>query len=187
MPRRKSQNAPDSHEQQIRIPIHLEDDRVVSALGRNGLSLSFCDIAFIRLCTANSARLCLELEAIDGRKIAVRWRAGNPGASSYFTLAVELMTRASRQNEFVTFAIGPSRRIWIAAWIGLITSIVVIIGMTWAVLTGLGIPTALLPMALAPVSLIAVLPILLNGPSQRVGLQQVVKSLAERQPASAAV
>lgn len=179
-----TQNGSDSDQRQIGMPVHLEDDRVAYAIGPKGRSLSFCDIACIRLSTFGSARLCLTLTAVDGRKIAMRWNARHPSASSFFTLAVDIMARVSRQNQFVTFAVGPSRRTWIAASIGLMTSISLIFGMTWVALTGRGLPTVALPMALAPFALVVVMPILINGPSRTVGLQQLLNALAEHQPAA---
>jgi hypothetical protein len=180
----RSQDSSAIDERNAGIPFRLQDDRVVSTRSTSGLGLSLCDIACIRLCKSGRARLCLTLEALDGRKFVLRWIADSPRSSGFFSFSAELLARVVRRNQFVTFSIGPSRETWIGAWLGLIMSIGVTTGMTWAALTGRGIPTATLPMALAPFALFTVAPILLNGPRRTVGLQQLINALAEHQPAA---
>lgn len=177
------QNSSDNDWNQKRLPVRLEHDRVIYGVGTRSMSVSLWDISCIRFCTSGLGRLCLTLEAIDGRSIALRWNAKNADESGFFTLAVKLLTRVSQRNQFVTLSIGPSPKAWIIAWLGFVTSIVIIIGMTWAALSGQGVPTPMLPLALSPFSLFFIVPILLNGPNRTVGLQQLVNALAEHDPA----
>jgi hypothetical protein len=171
-------------ERKADIPFRLKDDRVVSTHSTEGLDLRLSDIACIRLYITGRARLCLTLEAIDGSRFVLRWIADGPGSSDFFSFSAELLARVVRRNQFVTFSIGPSRETWIGALLGFIMLIGVPTGITWAALSGRGIPSAALPMALAPFALFAVVPILLNGPSRTVGLQQFINALVEHQPAA---
>lgn len=180
----KIEDSPAIDERQNGTPFRLQDDRLVNAVDKTSLSLSLSEIAFIRLNTSGRARLSITLEAIDGRKISLKWSARHPRALGFFSLSADLLTRVAQRNHFVTFSIGPSMRVWITAWIGLIISIGVILSITWVALTGGGISSVMLPMALAPIVLIVVVPILLNGPSRTVRQEQLINALAEHQRAA---
>jgi hypothetical protein len=179
------QNCPNNALLKGRMRVHLEHDRLVYAIGTKTLSVSLWDISFVRLNATTLGQLSLSLEAIDGTKIALRWSAKSASASGISTLAVNLITRVSQRNQFATFSIGPSQSAWVIAWIGVMMSAAVIIGMTWAGLSGQGVPTVTLPLALSPVVLFAAVPIILNGPNRSVGLQQLVNALLEHEPSRA--
>lgn len=168
---------------QDRLPVRLHDDRIIYATDKSNQALHLSDISHIRFCATFGSWLCLTLQAVNGRSVTLRWHALGPEASDYFSLSTELLTRVSRRNTFVTYSVGPSTGTWIAGWIGLLMLIGVIIGMAWAALTARGLPTFILPMALAPVALLIVVPIVVNGPSQLVGLQQLKNELSEHRPA----
>jgi hypothetical protein len=169
---------------QSNMPFRLQCDRLVHAYDMSSPAMSVYAIAFIRLCRSRRGQMRLTLEAVDGRKIALRWNDWSPEAHDFVSLSEEILTRVSRRNQFVAFSIGPSKVAWFAAWIGLILSLSVIVGMTWAAVIGRGLPTVSLPLALAPIFLVRVLPILLDGPCRTVSRQQLLNALSDHHQAA---
>jgi len=170
--------------QRNRLPVHLDDDRILYAYGKSNESLNLSEISHIRLSSSFNSRLHLTFQAGDGRRITLRWHPLGSQASSYFSLSGEILTRISQRNQIVTCSIGPSGCARIAGWIGLFTVCGITVGIASAALTARGLPTFTLPMALAPVALLIVMPIVMNGPKQLVELPRLISALAEHRSTS---
>lgn len=141
--------------------------------------MRLAEVAFIRLFPFSRLRFSLELEGIDGRRISLNWSAKDPNATIVLAAILDLVFCISRKNPFVTYVIGTPRGIWIAAWFGLLSSLCVTVLIAWSALYGRGLPTATLPLAVAPVALCVILPTLLGEQTQKVSLQTLLNKLAD--------
>jgi len=162
-------------------PIFLEADQIVHGLGAPKRIIKLSDVSVIRLDTTRRKRFCLVLDEIGGKKTVITEGVNNTDPNSFSAFVCALLTRMPQLNQFVTYEIGPSIKIWIAAWIGLFVSIAITIGVLWAALIEQRLPTAILPFAIAPVIMVFVAPILMAGRCQKVGLHMFLTALAERQ------
>lgn len=161
-------------------PILLENEHIVHDPGAKERIVKLSNISVIRLDTTRRRRFFLVLDDIRGRKTVIVQDAHEHDPNAFSAFVGALLQRMPQLNQFVTYEIGPSIMVWIAAWTGLFVSLGITTGVLWAALIEQRLPTALLPFTIAPVILLVVAPILLAGRRQKVGSQIFLAAVAER-------
>lgn len=165
------------------VPIRLEQHRILRGEGARQQSMSLASVARIQLDTSRKRRQRLILEGVDGGSMIIDRNPGASDADSFLRFIETLLKQVRQLNEFVTCVIGPSAGIRIAAWIGLATSLTILAGVIWALMSEQGLPSVLLPLAIATINLVVVAPIVLAGGPRRVGCSTFLAELGAGQRA----
>jgi hypothetical protein len=160
------------------VAVRLLGDRLVRGEGEGRQVLTLAWVSRLHLDTARPRGPRLIVEGIDNRRIVIRPGPGPEEAAAFAAFCETLMAQVPRFNPFVTYAIGPTVTTWLGASLALLVTLGVVVALARAALSGAGVATGFLPLALAPAALGLMLPVLLAGPCRNVEPDRLRSALA---------
>lgn len=110
----------------------------------------------------------LRLRTYDGRWFFIRPARCVEECSAFRAFALALLERSSRSNPLLRQSMGASKTRWVLAVLSAISALGVVVAVSITVVFSSGIQTAFLPLAIAPIAFVGVLPILQEGPQRDV-------------------
>lgn len=148
-----------------RITCRLTDDRIEILTGAQVTPIPYRHTATIRIARQGGQRTVLELQTFGGQTKQLRLvPPSGPEAAADFMRS--LILRVTQVAPETVLRIGPSRRQRVAAWIGLVASVAILLGTGWSLITGGSVVSLLLPISIALINLAVVTPILQAGRSR---------------------
>ncbi|MCR9148582.1 MAG: hypothetical protein NXH83_00265 [Rhodobacteraceae bacterium] len=159
------------------ITLRLADEGLEIRRGSEVSRVDYGRLAAIGLGARAPLRLALTISPADGTARTLRLRctaSSDAGARSFVR---SLIARVAAVQPTMPVVLGPSRLQWLASWIGLLASAVILIVAAWATLTGAPLSAVLVPVSIAAVNLAVVVPILRAGPARTYTAEQAQHSL----------
>lgn len=170
----------------ITVTCRLGDDGLHILRGADVTRIGYDAFASLRFDRRGSGHAALVLAASDGRGASFLFKPGLAPDAEVTAFAMDLGKRVARASPAARLVIGPSRRQWVASWIGVCASGLVLLGAALALWAGGAPGSVLVPTAVALVNLGIVLPILRAGPPRTHAMKDAAAALggseAIRQP-----
>lgn len=137
----------------------LSKDHVELLRGELTSRIGYPDLSSVRVFRAVPGQAVIGLVCQNGSKTTIRLApsSGSDGEISAFTTA--LVNRVARVAPMTRLHLGPSRRQWIIAWVGVIVSSVILLASVWSFAREGSVGSLLLPLGIAMVNLVVVMPI----------------------------
>ncbi|TCP58539.1 hypothetical protein EV663_12215 [Rhodovulum bhavnagarense] len=148
-----------------RVTCRLTDHHVEILNGVQVTRIAYGDIATIRIARQDGRRTILELQTTGGQTKQLRHvPPSGPEAAADFLRS--LILHVAQVAPDTPLRLGPNRRQQVAAWIGVVASVAILLGAGWSLITGGTVVPLLLPIGIALVNLAVVIPILQAGRSR---------------------
>lgn len=146
-----------------RVTCRLMDDHVEILHGTQATRIGYKEISSISFFRKATRRSIVVLMCKTGKTKRFRVVSSSGSDEKIVAFARSLVERVSYVAPETPLLVGPTRRQWIAAWIGLVTSVGILFGAAWAFFAQAPIGQVLLPVSVGLVNLAVVLPILRAG------------------------
>lgn len=154
----------------------LEPGRLVRQGPAGEKVLPFEAIAGISWLTARSGPDRMILRSRDGTRMVLREGAG-ADRSRLAPFARTLLQRIGDAGLRVPCAHGPGRIAWIAGWIGLAVSLLILVAAAVALAGGQGPGALALPVGIAAVNLAVVFPVVRGGAPRNISIDALIRLL----------
>ena len=135
---------------------------------------AYGDIRFHR---RGSGRAALVLAPSDGRGLTLLFKPALASDDEIADFVADLGRRIARSSPVARLVIGPSRRQWVASWIGVLASGVVLAGAALSLWGGVGFDAVLVPSAVALINLGIVVPIVRAGPPRALAIRDAAAAI----------
>lgn len=139
--------------------MELVQDRDVKRIGYDKLS----EIRFHR---RGAGRSVLRLKTSQGDMATLRLMLDGSSDRGIDDFVKSFLQRVAQSSPQTPVVIGPSRLQWLASWIGVVASGAILLLAAWSLLVGGQIGALLMPVGIALVNLVIVVPILRSGPTR---------------------
>jgi hypothetical protein len=147
-----------------RVTCRLSDSHLVIGHDTQATRIGYSDLLSIRIARHGPRRAFLGLTLPGGEELLLRLTQPSGQGDAVAALTTSLISRVAEVAPETHLRLGPRRRQWVAAWIGLAASAAIVVGAGWSLFTDGGIAPVLLPLGVALANLGVVVPILQAGP-----------------------
>ena len=145
------------------VTCRLMDDHVEILNGTRALRIGYGDLSSISLFRQAARRTIVGLTCKAGITTRLRLVSSSGSDEKVVAFTKSLVARVARVAPDTPLLLGPNRRQWLAAWIGLAASVAILLGAIWALFAEAPIGPVLLPVSIGLVNLAVVVPILRTG------------------------
>lgn len=141
----------------------LGEEQLEILAGAQTSRVGYGELASLRVHSHPSGKAVLGLVSRNGEKTTLRLTPSSRSDAEIASFTGALLDRVAQADPMTPLHLGPSRRQWVAAWIGLVVSCAILVaaGLTIAAASAVG--PLLLPVGIALVNLGVVVPILKSG------------------------
>jgi hypothetical protein len=146
-----------------RVTCRLLDDHVEILNGTRATRIGYRDLSSISLFRQSARRTIVGLTSTAGTTTRIRLASSSGSDDKVAAFTRSLVESVARVAPQTPLRLGPDRRQWIAAWIGLAASVAILLGAAWAFFVGTPMGPVLLPVGIGLVNLAVVVPILQSG------------------------
>lgn len=147
----------------IRATCRLMDDHIEILNGTRATRIGYGDLSTISLFRQAARRTMIGLTCKSGRTTRFRLASSSGSDEKVVAFTRSLVESVARVAPETPLVLGPNRRQWFAAWIGVAASIAILLGAVWALLSEAPVGPVLLPVSIGLVNLAVVVPILRAG------------------------
>ena len=147
----------------VSVTCSLQDDGLSILRGTAVSRIGYDAIRAIRFHRHAPKRAVLVLTPSSGRDVSFLLQQGRKCDREITDFVTALVARVARAAPQTCLVIGPSRRQWVASWVGVLVSGLVLSIAAWSGLAGRPLGSLAMPIAVALVNLGVVLPILRSG------------------------
>ncbi len=141
----------------------LTRDHVELLRGSRTIRIGYGELSSVWVYRPAPGRAVLGLVARKGPKITDRLTPFSRSDEEVSAFMAALVERVARAAPMTPLHLGPSRRQWIAAWIGAFVSGAILLAAGWALAAGGAAGPLLPPVGIAVVNLVVAAPILKSG------------------------
>lgn len=155
----------------------LTQDQLELRCGSKTKRIRYADLSSVSVYRPAPGRAVLGLFSRKGSKTTIRLTPHSRSGEEVSAFTASLVDRVARVAPMTPLLLGPSRRQWIAAWVGVIVSGAILLTLGWTLATGSAVGPLLMPVGIALANLVVVAPILMSGRPRE---QSIGKAAAER-------
>lgn len=145
------------------VACRISEDGFEIARDGDVTRIGYDAIAKIRFYRHASGRSFLKLEIVAGTVATLKLTPKSTAGRGIDGFVQSLLQRVASSSPATQVVFGPSRTQWTASWIGALVSGAVILFASWSLLAGGQIGPVLMPVGIALVNLVIVVPILRSG------------------------
>ena len=138
--------------------------------------VGYGELSSVRVHRQPPGKAVLGLVSRNGEKTTLRLTPSSRSDAEIASFTGALLDRVAQADPMTPLHLGPSRRQWVAAWIGLVVSGAILVAAGWTLASAGAVGPLLLPVGIALVNLAVVVPILTSGRPRE---QAVGKARAE--------
>lgn len=146
-----------------RVTFRLTDDHVEILDGKRATRIDYWDLSSVSFFRQAARRTIVGLTCKTGKTTRFRLASSSGSDEKLAAFTRFLVESVARVAPETPLLLGPNRRQWIAAWIGLAASVTILLGAVWALFAETPVGPVLLPVSIGLVNLAVVLPILQAG------------------------